>query len=55
MTSMFNPLPAIALLPIALLWFGVGPPSLIFVIVHSALWPVALTCYGGFLAVPPTL
>ncbi|MFK4384637.1 ABC-type nitrate/sulfonate/bicarbonate transport system permease component [Bradyrhizobium sp. USDA 223] len=35
LTSMFNPLPAIALLPIALLWFGVGTPSLIFVIVHS--------------------
>ncbi len=55
LTSMFNPLPAIALLPIALLWFGVGTPSLIFVIVHSVLWPVALACYGGFLAVPPTL
>ncbi|MFK4508561.1 binding-protein-dependent transport system inner membrane component [Bradyrhizobium daqingense] len=32
-----------------------GTPSLIFVIVHSVLWPVALACYGGFLAVPPTL
>ncbi len=52
---MFNPLPAIALLPVALLWFGIGTPSLIFVIVHSVLWPVALACYGGFLAVPPTL
>jgi NitT/TauT family transport system permease protein len=55
LTSMFNPLPAIALLPVALLWFGIGTPSLIFVIVHSVLWPVALACYGGFLAVPPTL
>ncbi len=55
LTSMFNPLPAIALLPIALLWFGIGTPSLIFVIVHSVLWPVALACHGGFLAVPPTL
>jgi NitT/TauT family transport system permease protein len=55
LTSMFNPLPAIALLPIALLWFGVGTPSLVFVIVHSVLWPVALACHGGFLAVPPTL
>lgn len=55
LTSMFNPLPAIALLPVALLWFGVGTPSLIFVIVHSVLWPVALACHGGFLAVPPTL
>jgi NitT/TauT family transport system permease protein len=55
LTSMFNPLPAIALLPVALLWFGIGTPSLIFVIVHSVLWPVALACHGGFLAVPPTL
>ena len=55
LTSMFNPLPAIALLPVALLWFGIGTPSLIFVIVHSVLWPVALACYGGFLGVPPTL
>lgn len=55
LTSMFNPLPAIALLPVALLWFGIGTPSLIFVIVHSVLWPLSLACYGGFLAVPPTL
>ncbi|WP_342729068.1 ABC transporter permease [Bradyrhizobium sp. B097] len=55
LTSMFNPLPAIALLPIALLWFGVGTPSLVFVIVHSVLWPVALACHAGFRAIPPTL
>lgn len=55
LTAMFNPLPAIALLPVALLWFGVGQPSLIFVIVHSVLWPVALACHSGFRAVPPTL
>src|ERR1700759_2779116 len=35
MTSMFNPLPAIALLPLALIWFGLGNGSLIFVLVHS--------------------
>jgi len=55
LTSMFNPLPAIALLPVALLWFGIGRPSLIFVIVHSVLWPVALACHAGFRTVPPTL
>jgi len=26
---MFNPLPAIALLPLALLWFGLGAGSLV--------------------------
>lgn len=55
LTAMFNPMPAIALLPLALLWFGLGVPSLIFVIVHSVLWAVALNTHAGFLAVSSTL
>nr|WP_315396794.1 ABC transporter permease subunit [uncultured Duganella sp.] len=55
LTSMFNPLPAIALLPLALLWFGLGKGSLIFVIVHAVLWPLALGAYAGFQGVPETL
>jgi len=55
LTSMFNPLPAIALLPLALLWFGLGNPSLIFVMVHSVLWAVALNTHSGFTAVSNTL
>ena len=52
---MFNPLPAIALLPLALLWFGLGIPSLVFVMVHSVLWPLALNTHTGFLSVSETL
>ena len=52
---MFNPLPAIALLPLALLWFGLGQNSLIFVLVHSVLWALALNTYAGFLGVSETL
>jgi NitT/TauT family transport system permease protein len=55
LTAMFNPLPAIALLPLALLWFGLGSKSLIFVLVHSVLWPLALNTYAGFRGVPETL
>lgn len=55
LTSMFNPLPAIALLPLALLWFGLGKASLLFVLVHSVLWPLALATYAGFQGVPETL
>jgi NitT/TauT family transport system permease protein len=55
MTSMFNPLPAIALLPLALIWFGLGTGSIIFVLVHSVLWAVALNTHGGFRAVSATL
>lgn len=55
LTAMFNPLPAIALLPLALLWFGLGIPSMLFVIVHSVLWVVALNAHTGFLGVSETL
>ncbi len=55
LTAMFNPLPAIALLPLALLWFGLGRGSLIFVLVHSVMWPLALNAYAGFGSVPETL
>jgi NitT/TauT family transport system permease protein len=55
LTAMFNPLPAIALLPLALLWFGLGKGSLIFVLMHSVMWPLALNTYAGFRSVPETL
>ena len=55
MTAMFNPLPAIALLPLALIWFGLGYGSIVFVIIHSVLWAVALNTHAGFRSVSPTL
>jgi NitT/TauT family transport system permease protein len=55
LTSMFNPLPAIALLPLALIWFGLGDKSIIFVVVHSVLWAVALNTHSGFRSVSNTL
>jgi len=54
-TAMFNPLPAIALLPLALIWFGLGSGSLVFVLIHSVLWPVALNTHSGFKSVSNTL
>jgi len=54
LTAMFNPLPAIALLPLALLWFGLGEASLLFVIAHSVVWPFALAALTGFQSVPET-
>ncbi|MDU6141206.1 ABC transporter permease, partial [Bradyrhizobium sp.] len=55
LTSMFNPLPAIALLPLALIWFGLGKGSIIFVLVHSVLWAIALNTHSGFRSVSNTL
>jgi len=55
LTAMFSPLPSIALLPIALIWFGLGDSGIIFVVVHAVLWSVALNTHTGFKAVSPTL
>ncbi|MPR11290.1 ABC transporter permease [Microvirga tunisiensis] len=55
LTSMFNPLPAIALLPLALIWFGLGRGSIVFVLVHSVLWAIALNTHAGFRSVSNTL
>lgn len=55
LTTMFNPLPAVALLPLALLWFGLGAGSMVFVLVHAVLWPLALNTHAGFLGVAETL
>ena len=55
LTSMLNPLPSIALLPLAMIWFGLGDGSVIFVLVHAVLWSVALNTHAGFRALSPTL
>jgi len=54
LTAMFNPLPSIALLPLAMIWFGLGEGSIIFVLIHAVLWAVALNTHAGFRSVSPT-
>jgi NitT/TauT family transport system permease protein len=53
--SMFNPLPSIAMLPLALIWFGIGDGAIIFVLIHAVLWSVALNAHAGCKSVSPTL
>ena len=52
-TEIAHPLPGIALLPIIILWLGTGENSIIFIIVHSIVWPLVLNISAGFRAVPP--
>jgi NitT/TauT family transport system permease protein len=55
LAAALNPLPAIALLPVAFLWFGAGDASLLFVLVNSVVWAMALNIFTGFSTVPVTL
>ena len=49
-----HPLPAVALLPLLIIWFGLGSLSLLIVVVNSALWPIFLNAYTGFRTVHQT-
>lgn len=55
LTSMLNPLPAIAILPLAILWFGLSPAALVFVVANAVTWPIAINVSMGFSTVPPTI
>jgi len=55
LTAMLNPLPAIALLPMAMIWFGLGNNAIIFTLLHSIIWPVALNTHAGFQSVSETM
>ena len=50
--SVAHPVPGIALLPIIILWLGIGRVSIVFIIVHSVLWPLLLNLVTGFKATP---
>ena len=52
LVSIAHPLPGIALLPLIILWFGAGETSIIFIIVHSVVWPLVLNLLTGFKAIP---
>lgn len=55
LVSMLNPVPAIAILPLLILWFGTNPTSLVIVIVYSITWPIAINLSAGFRSVNPTI
>lgn len=55
LTAVLGSLPGIALVPLAMMWFGLGRPSMLFVLAHSVIWPLSLSARAGFAAVPETL
>ncbi len=52
--SLFHPLPGIALLPVVILWFGVGKMAIVVIIVHSVFWPLLTNLQAGYRSVSPT-
>ena len=55
LVSILNPLPGVAVLPLAMLWFGLNTKALVFVIANAAAWPIAINLSTGFKTVNPTI
>jgi NitT/TauT family transport system permease protein len=55
LTSVLNPLPGVAVLPIAMLLFGFNESAIRFVIANATIWPIAIALNTGFRTANQTL
>lgn len=53
--DIFKPMPPIAWISIAILWFGIGEPSKVFIIVIGTFVPCLLNAYNGVRLIDPEL
>jgi sulfonate transport system permease protein len=55
LTAVLNPLPGVAVLPIAMLLFGLNETAIRFVIANATIWPIAIAVSTGFKTANQTL
>lgn len=48
-----RPIPALALIPLAIAWFGIGELSKVFLIAYAAFFPILINVVAGFHAIDP--
>jgi ABC-type nitrate/sulfonate/bicarbonate transport system permease component len=53
--DLLRPIPPLAWIPIAIVWFGLGEPSKVFVIFLGAFFPIFTNAWRGMVSVPPVL
>ena len=51
--ELFRPIPVLALLPLAILWFGIGESSKIFLIAYGSFFPIFINTLAGVRFVDP--
>ncbi|QUI25166.1 ABC transporter permease [Vallitalea pronyensis] len=52
--GILHPLPGIALLPLVIIWFGIGENAILLIIIHAAVWPMTINIKTGFKSVDKT-
>lgn len=45
--AIFDPLPGVAILPIVILWIGIGEKAILFIMLHSIIWPMVISIQTG--------
>ncbi len=55
LTAILNPLPGVAVLPLAMLLFGLNENAIRFVIANATIWPIAIAVAAGFKTANQTL
>jgi ABC-type nitrate/sulfonate/bicarbonate transport system permease component len=53
--ELVRPIPPLAWIPIAILWFGIGMKSAAFIIFLGAFFPILLNTISGVVSISPTL
>ncbi|MGD0981927.1 MAG: ABC transporter permease, partial [Solirubrobacteraceae bacterium] len=52
---MFRTMPVLALLPLFILWFGIGEKAKVFLIAWAVIFPIYINTYAGVRSVDPRL
>lgn len=55
LVELVRPIPPIAIIPLAILWFGIGELSKVFIIAYGAFFPILVNTMAGFREVDPVL
>jgi ABC-type nitrate/sulfonate/bicarbonate transport system permease component len=53
--ELLRPIPPLAWIPLALIWFGLGESSKVFIIALGAFFPVVTNAYKGMIGIDPDL
>lgn len=54
LTTIMHPMPSVAMIPLVIVWVGIGFPGIVALTINSCLWPILLNSYTGFRAVHVT-
>lgn len=52
LSTIMNPLPSVAILPLIIMWFGISTGAMLAIIIHGVLWALVRHLLDGLRAVP---